>query len=286
MKKTIFITLLMVIGLSSCVKNSSEYKALVAQRDSLATVNARNTMEMDEILSLLNEVESNFQEIKTAENYLSTQSTAPGELTPSIRERVKSNMQFITETLNSNRQKIEELEKKLKSSSVQSAQMQQTLSNLKKQLDEKTEAVAILQDELQRKNYEISKLSENVATLNKSVSDLESQSQEQVNTIKQQWKELNTAYFCFGTSKELKEQKILAGGSLGTDFNKDYFTEIPDISRFVTLSLFAKGAKMVSKHPEGSYEFIKDANGKLMLNVLDQASFWSLTKYLVIQVNV
>lgn len=286
MKKVLFISLVIATGLfTSCVKNSSEYKSLQAEKDSLALLSAQQTNELDEILSILNEVEENFKEIKTAENYISTQATT-GERTQSVRERVKSNMQFISETLEKNRQQITELENKLKNSGAQSSQLQKTVANLKTQLEEKTEALAILQDELQRKNYEISKLSENVASLSKNVGDLEAQTQEQLQTIKKQWTELNTVYYCFGTSKELKEQNILTGGKVGDNFNRAYFTKIPDLNQFLTLPLYAKKGKLLSNHPAGSYEFTKDENGKAVLNILDPANFWSLTKYLVVQVNV
>ena len=46
-------------------------------------------------------------------------------------------------------------------------------------------------------------------------------------------KQLHTAYYCFGTAKELKDQKILSGGGLfakskvlQSGFNKDYFISI------------------------------------------------------------
>jgi len=288
MKKIILISVVIATGLftTSCVKNSSEYKSLQAQRDSLALTNAQNSAELDEILSILNEVEDNFREIKTAEKYISTQSTTPGELTPSVRDRLKSNMQFISETLAKNRQQITDLEKKLKSSNVQSGQLQKTIESLRIQLDEKTEALAVLQDDLRRKNYEISKLSDDVATLSKNVNELESKSQEQLQTIKEQWTELNTVYFCFGTSKELKEQKILDGGKLGTNFNRAYFTKIPDLNQFHSLPLYAKKGKLLSNHPQGSSEFVKDENGKVVLNILDPVGFWSLTKYLVVEVNM
>ena len=287
MKKIIFISLVVATSLfTSCVKNSSEYRSLQAQRDSLALVSAQNTAELDEILSILNEVEENFKEIKTAENYISTQSAAPGEMQRSTRERLKSNMEFISTTLEKNRVQIADLEQKLKNSRVQSSQLQKTVENLRIQLEEKAEALIILQDDLNRKNYEISKLNENVAVLSKNVNELESQSQKQIQTIKEQWTELNTVYFCFGTTKELKEQKILDGSTLGTDFNRAYFTKIPDMNQFLTLPLYAKKGKLVSNHPQGSYEFVKDENGKAVLNILDPVNFWSLTKYLVVQVNV
>jgi peptidoglycan hydrolase CwlO-like protein len=288
MKKEVLLSMVVfaLIFSPSCVKNSSEYKRIQAQNDSLALVNARNATEMEEVLSLLNEVEDNFRKIKSAENYLSVQSNSPGELSPSTKERINSDMRLITETLEKNRQKIAELENKLQSSSLQSAQLQQSLNKLRLELDQKTMALVTLNEELERKDKKISELSESVSNLSKDVQELRVQSNTQQQTITQQHKEIVTVYYCFGTSNELKKQKILVGDQLGANFNRDYFIRVNDFNKLQTIQLLAKKGKLVSKHPEKSYEFVKDANNQIELHIIDPDNFWSLTKYLVILVNM
>ena len=288
MKKEVLLSMvaLALIFSPSCVQNSSEYKRIQAQNDSLALVNARNTTEMEEVLSLLNEVEDNFRSIKTAENYLSVQSNSSGELNPSTKERINSDMKLITETLEKNRQKIAELENKIQSSSLQSTQLQQSLSKVRLDLDQKTMALVTLNEELERKNQKISELSESVSNLSKDVQELRVQSNSQQQTINQQHKEIVTVYYCFGTSNELKKQKILVDDKLGANFNRDYFIRVNDFNKLQTIQLWAKKGQLVSKHPEGSYEFIKDANNQIELHIIDPANFWSLTKYLVVLVNM
>ena len=271
---------------SSCVKNSSEYKKLQAERDSLALVNAKTAADTEEILSLLNEVEDNFRSIKAAENYLAVQSNSSGELAPTAKERIRSDMKLVTETLDKNRQKIADLEGKLKKSSLQSTQLQQTVNKLRQELEQKTMALVALNEELERKNRQISELSANVSNLSKDVQDLKTQSSSQQQTINKQQKEINTVYYCFGTSDELKKQKILVNNQLGANFNRDYFIKVNDFNKLQTISLWAKKGKLVSKHPDGSYEFVKDVNNQVELHILDPVNFWSLTKYLVVLVNV
>jgi len=270
----------------SCVKNSSEYKQLQAEKDSLALVNAKNATDMEEILSILNDVEDNFKSIKTAENYLSVQSNNPGELAPTAKQRIQSDMKFVTETLDKNRQKITELEKKLKNSSIQSTQLRQTVANLRTELDQKTMALVALTDELGLKNQQITELSANVGNLSKDVQELRAQSSAQQETINQQEKVITTVYYCFGTSNELKKQNILVNGQLGTNFNRDYFIKINDFKKLSVIQLLAKSGKLVSSHPAGSYEFMKDANNQVELHITNPVAFWSLTKYLVVLVNV
>ncbi|GHT85268.1 hypothetical protein FACS189415_7900 [Bacteroidia bacterium] len=286
MKKVLLFCAVFALAFSSCVKNSSEYRTLQAQKDSLELANAKNETELDEIISLLNEVQDNFTSIKSQENYLTLQSNTPGELTPSTKERIHADMQFVTETLNKNREKIAELEKKLKNSSVQTSKLQQTLNSLRAELDQKTADLVSLKDELERKNQQIGELSESINNLSRDVQNLHVQSAAQQETITQQQKEITTVYYCFGTTKELKQQKILEGSNLGANFSKEYFIKVPDFNTLQVISLKAKKGKLISKHPEGSYEFAKDANGQAELKILDAKNFWSLTKYLVVLVNM
>ncbi len=57
-----------------------------------------------------------------------------------------------------------------------------------------------------------------------------------------------------------------------------------DVREVKEIPLFAAKAKLKSNHPEGSYEFVKDEDGNLTLNITDPKTFWSLGKYLVIEV--
>ncbi|MCL1937693.1 MAG: hypothetical protein FWF52_04770 [Candidatus Azobacteroides sp.] len=285
MKKAGLFCFAFIFIFSSCVKNSSEYKHLQSQNDSLLLASTQKDNELDQILQLLNEVEDNFKSIKTAENYLSVQSNVPGELTPSTRDRIHSDMQFITETLEKNRQKITDLEAKLKTSSLNSSRLSKTIDILRLELQEKTASLVAMTDELAKKDQQIAELSGNVTSLSRDVQSLKEKTTVQQETIEQQETEINTVHYCFGTSNELKAQGILQGKQLGTNFNSNYFITTT-MSELKSVPLYAKKGALISKHPSGSYEFAKDANGQVELHILDPKNFWSLTKYLVIEVKM
>lgn len=277
--------------LVSCGQNSAEYKKLKAENDSLRIENTKSTDELNEMLSMLNEIESDLQSIRDAENYLNIQQQTGGELDQTRREKIRQNMQLVRETLKKNKQQISELEEKMKKSGIQSNALRKTIQRLSAELDEKNDMIASLQKDLEKKNVRIQELDERVASLNEDVEELSTTTAAQSEKISQQDKALHTAYYCFGTTKELKAQKILSGGGLFSkskalqdDFNKDYFISI-DIREVKEIPLFAKKAKVKSNHPEGTYEFIKDADGNLSLKINDENAFWSLGKYLVIEVN-
>ena len=238
----------------------------------------------------LNDIESDFQSIRDAENYLTIQQQTGGELNQSRRDQIKQNMQLISETLKKNKEQISQLEEKLKKSGIQSSALRKTIDRLSSELDQKATMIVALQEDLAKKNVRIQELDEMVSSLNEDVESLATTAAAQSEKLNAQDKALHTAYYCFGTSKELKEQKILSGGGLfskskvlQSGFNKDYFISI-DIREVKEIPLFASKAKLKSNHPEGSYEFVEDEDGNLTLKINDEKAFWSLGKYLVIEV--
>ncbi|KAA6326703.1 hypothetical protein EZS27_024231, partial [termite gut metagenome] len=86
---------------------------------------------------------------------------------------------------------------------------------------------------------------------------------------------------------ELREQKILQKGDVlkSADFNKDYFTEI-DIRTQKEIKLYSKGAELLTTHPKNSYQFEKDSDKQLVLKITNVEEFWSISRYLVIQVKL
>lgn len=89
----------------------------------------------------------------------------------------------------------------------------------------------------------------------------------------------------FGTKAELKSQKILQSGDVlkSSDFNKDYFTQI-DVRTTKEVKLYSKRAEVLTNHPASSYTLDKDDKGQLTLRISNPKEFWSVSKYLVIQV--
>ena len=91
------------------------------------------------------------------------------------------------------------------------------------------------------------------------------------------------------TKSELKKHNIIESGFLRKtklmkgDFDKDFFV-ISDKRTLTTLPLNATKVKVLSSHPENSYELIEE-NGQKNLKINNPDKFWSLSNYLVIQKN-
>lgn len=264
------------------VRESSEYKKLQAQVDSLQAILNVSDTETLEMMAVINEVEANFEKIREAEKYISTQSSQSGELNKATQERVKDNFNMIQEILKRNKAQLAELNTKYAGSSKQIASLQSTINRLNTEMQESSARLIDLQTLLSQRDETIGQLSEDI-------SGLAEQTEEQAATIRQQDKTLHTAYYVFGTMNELKEQKILSSGFLRSTkvltetFNKDYFLQI-DVREVTEIPLYAPKAKLWSNHPEGTYEFVEGANKNLTLQITDTQRFWNLTKYLIIEV--
>ena len=179
----------------------------------------------------------------------------------------------------------------MKNSKYQSSQLKQTVDRLSAEIESKTAMITSLQEDLAKRDIRIKELDDAVSDLSGKVTDLSQETEEQKNTISTQDKELNTVFYVFGTTKELKEQKILSGGGLFKakevmkgDFNKDYFTKA-DLRTLKEIPLEMKKAKILTNHPEGSYSLVKNDKGLLTLVISDPQNFWSLSKYLVVNVD-
>lgn len=273
---------LCVAALASCT-NVKREKELTAQNDSLTVALNEKNMALDQAMQAIADIQEGFRAINEAEGRVSVQSQGGEGITDA--ERLKEDILFIQEKMEANRKQIAELEKKLKAGGAETASLRKVLANLQQELNDKVASIAALQGELARKNIRIAELDSAVVILTGDVNALQEITEAQQEVIEQQVDQLNTAWYVYGTTKELKEQNILNKGEVltSTEFNKNYFTEI-DIRDDKVFPLYAKRAKLLTTHPAGSYEFTKDDDKQLTLSVLDPEAFWSVSRYLVIQV--
>lgn len=282
MKKA-FVFVLCSLALASCnlgKEKDADIKA-TQERDSLNQIIAQKDNEINEMMATFNQIEEGFRAISEAEGRVTLNRSGEGS---SAQSRIQENMQFIQQTMQQNKVLIEKLRQQLKGSSVKSEQLQKTLDNLTKQLETKSQEIEQLRAELAARDIHIAELDQEVTHLNENVSNLTEQNQQRQEVITNQDKELNTAWFVFGTKKELKEQHIMEGGEvLKSNFNKEYFTKI-DIRQWKEIKLFSRKAEMKTPHPAGSYSLDRDENDQYVLHILDPQKFWSTSKYLVILV--
>lgn len=283
MKKLIVLSACVAALMASCGQMGNN-QALQSQNDSLKVALSERDAELDQIMGTFNEIQDGFRQINEAEGRVDLQRDARGEKM-SASQKMKDDLLLISETMKQNREKLAQLQKQLKNSNYQSSQLKKAIVALERDLAEKAEQIKTLQAELAAKDIRIAELDDAVAGLSTDVENLTTENEIKTKTVAAQDKALNTAWFVFGTKSELKEQKILQNGDVlqSDDFNKDYFTEI-DIRTDKEIKLYSKSAKLLTNHPEGSYSLVKDAKGQYILKITNPNKFWSVSRYLVIQV--
>ena len=251
------------------------------QNDSLQKIISQKDNEINDMMETFNQIQEGLREINEAENRVNIVKDGEGA---NKRRQIVENIQFIQNTMKQNRALIEKLRQQMRESSIKGDNMRKTIDELVKQLEEKDQQLRQLRAELDSKDIHIAELDKTVSTLNDNVSTLKTESSQKTETINAQDKQLNTAWFVFGTKKELKAQHIIDGSRvLESNFNKNYFTKI-DIRVEKEIKLYSKSAKILTMHPSSSYTLHQDANKMYVLRINNPQIFWSTSKYLIIQV--
>ena len=282
MKKLFLVACVAAFCLTGCNNGKNDSAAQnTAQADSLNGIIAQKDSEINVLMGTLNEIEEGFQQISEAEHRVSLAKDGEGV---NKKQKLKEDIQFIADRMKQNRELIAKLQKQLANGTLKGAQLQKTIEGLQKQLEEKDAQLQTLREELDKKDIHIAALDETVNNLNTKTSRLTAESNQKTETINAQDKQIHTAWYVFGTKKELKNQHIMENGKVMTgNFNKSYFTKV-DIREVSEIKLYSKSAKLLTTHPSSSYTLVRDANKQYTLRITNSQIFWSTSKYLVVLV--
>ena len=282
--KKIFLCVMCAAALTACNNGANKKdQAFAEERDSLMQVINEKDTELDEIMGTVNEIQEGFRRINEAEGRITVND---GNMeSETSKQAIRENMQYIQDAMAQNRDKISQLKEKLRTSTIGGDKLKKMVDDLSAQLEAQMQRVQELEAQLAEKDIVIAQQGETITSLNENVNTLAEENKAKTQTVTEQDKQLHTAWYVFGTKSELKEQKILKEGDVlkSNDFNKDYFTKV-DIRYDKEIKLYSKSAKLLTNHPAGSYKLEKDNKGQYVLRITAPETFWSVSKYLVIQV--
>jgi len=288
MKRILYFLAFVVVLTTSCGRHSADYQRLQAQNDSLMNSKVKLQHEVDDYFEAMNQIEQNIEKIKETQNIISSQPVGQ-EMTDDVRSKINEDMTYLFDMLKSNKEELARLKSKLKKSAFKSTQLEQTIIKLTKSLEEQTNKVVMLQGELSKKDSLIVKLDTAIMKMGKDIEELKVDNKVKESKIKEQDESIHTAWYAFGTIKELKEQKIVTSNGLFSqqrvlqhDFNKNYFVRI-DARNTKSIPLYSSRAKILTSHPKSSYTLEKE-NGNFVLLIVEPEEFWSISRYLVIEV--
>lgn len=282
----LFISLALATMLFSCNGNKEKEQQSLAEVTKQELATALN--ERDQLLSLVKEVSAGLNEIKQLENIMTIAANQPSE-NPGQKTQILADIASLKEKIQQRKARLNELENKLQKSTINNKELQETIEALRTQIDSQMEEIESLKQQLTAANEHIGALNNAVDSLNTTVTTVTGERNAAQEASVRLENELNTCFYVIATKAELKKHNIIESGFLRKtklmkgDFDKGFFI-ISDKRTLSTLPLDASKVKILSNHPENSYELIEE-NGQKTIKITNPEQFWSLSNYLVIQKN-
>ncbi|MDB9806198.1 hypothetical protein OAB73_01305, partial [Crocinitomicaceae bacterium] len=232
---------------------------------------------VNESLSFFNEIQENLLAIGVKEESVRQQS-GDTEIANNEREMVLNEIRQINNLRTDNAKKMTQLQDQMKNSGMKIIELEAMVNRLMHQLADKDAEIQSLQKELEQKNKDFARLF-----------DAYQEKDYQIDLMKE---DMNTAYYVYGTEKELLKNEVISKnkGFVGVgrkvrhkeDFNENYFTKIDKRSKKDFL-ISGDKIELISTHPTSSYDLIPvGENTKLV--VKDAKGFWKVSQYLIVVV--
>jgi DNA repair exonuclease SbcCD ATPase subunit len=274
--------------LFSCNAPTSEGTGTPEENEELARLQSENRVlqsqlaekdsMMNEAIMLFNEIEENLAMINLKDDEIRFRSTNV-ELAEDGKQWILQEIQNINYLREENQKKIDELNKSLKHKNLQIEQFQTMVNNLMNQIAVQEEEIEMLRLEL--------------GDLDREYVELLEAYQEQSTLTAETLRELNKAFYSYGTEEELVANGVIVKQSgfiginkqisLKNDFNDDYFTQI-DMTQEKMIQVTGKKFRFVTDHPSTAYR-VESAGQNHKIIIEDPKSFWKVSNYLVVVVD-
>ena len=255
-------------------------------QDSINTANA----EKDSLVQLMGDIADGMAQIKEIQDIVSV-NDLNGE-TPDRKKQLRDDIVLIQQSLNKHKQRLADLEKRLKQSTNYNESMQKSIATLKAQLEDQQKTINSLTDQLAAAHIQIKNLNQSVDslnTVNKAVVKEKEAAQEESKHLTNEVNNLNACYYVVGSKKELKENKIIETGFLRKtkilqgDYEMSYFTKA-DRRTLNEIPLHSNKAELMTSHPKDSYQIVDHGNVKT-LHITNPSRFWEKSNFLVVKVD-
>lgn len=288
MKKTVILA-----GLISCMSiafvscNSGEEEKIKAQKtiDSLQAIVDNKNDEVDALFEVLNEIEDNLASVSSKFGQVEQLQRGQVEGRNDVKLKINDQIQQISQMMTQNKEKLAKLNNQIKTSHQENAKLKEFVEKLETRISEQESQIQDLMAELEQKKIVIENLNKDVVALTETNAEKDKVIEDQVN-------DMNRVYYIVDTYKNLKEAGIVnkTGGFIGigkkqqltNDIDVSLFTSI-DKRKVTNIQVNAKGAQVVSKHPEGSYELVLNEDKVCThIRITNPKEFWKSTSYLVV----
>lgn len=289
---TAIISLILLLGLGVLAyslhnrDHNNQLAVMENQRISFTDQLTQRDSMLNDWLATFDEIEGNIKMIKEKEKII-TVNSSNAEVTKDRRHQILEDIQNINGLIDQNKKKIAQLSAQLKKSGNTITGLETRIASLEESMKTYENEIAELKTNLVNKNFEIGQLNGQMFALKDTLTIKEEKISGQIGKLHQ-------AFLISGTYKDLKEKGLLSkeGGFIGLgrkeslleNFSDTLFQEI-DITQTTTIPVNSKNVKLVTEHPSGSYELIKENEKQIAyIAIKDPEEFWKISKYAVVEI--
>lgn len=286
-----YLLFFIIISFFSCNNNSELIDDNFSVVDSVNIVLDIKNQELNQLNQIINDkdsinneyalyiqnIKNNLREIQKSESIVQNHRSNP-EFFLSDSMDISAEILKMAELIKENQSLITKLNVGLNKSNNENQTYKNQIVDLSEKVASSTREIFYLHEELE--------------SLDASFRDLFENYTEKVNSLNELEIELDNVWYTFGTKSELIDNNVISkeGGFIGlgkvkklnNELNTDYFT-LGSKKKTSTIKLGVKNAKLITSHPESSYE-LKGEKLVEELRIIDNERFWSNSKYLVIEV--
>lgn len=270
--------------IASCTDPGAQKEQQKQQQDSLLQV------QQDSLLDLfkgeLEAIQGKVSEVSATHGLFDVDTSEGHVLSKSV---IIDQVEALDELLNTNQKQLNDLYKRMRDSKIKNEELENMVKSMQDRIAKRESQVDELMTMLADKDMKIEQILGRVDSMR--VTNIEL-TQELITMDE----DMHEVYYVIGESKELKEKGITTkeGGLLGIGSTKKLdvsqldhgLFKVADQRDLTSVPLFSKKAKLITNHPEGSYEFKMDSQNTVeSLEIIDRNRFWTATDYLVVEVS-
>ena len=239
---------------------------------------------INDYMASLNQIEDNINTIVKNENIINLE-LKNKEFSKDKKNKIIEGIKVLDYLIDKNKKQISELNARLYHSGLKISQFEKKLAELNTLVEEKDKIISELKQSLSNKDIVIAGLNKKVDTMNEAI-------KQQKLYIDNQTDQMNKAYLIAGTYKQLKTKGVIttSGGFLGIGQSQAINSNIPessfkpiDIRETKSITISAKKAEFITRHPKDSYQLIKKNNKIQSIEITNPDKFWKYTKYAVLE---
>lgn len=264
--------------------DSKALAELQAENDELRAQNAAKDSIIIETSKIFSDISDNLSQISYKRGQIRDRSQNV-EIGEDPKAWIMQEINSINELRIANAKKVSELSSIIKSKEKIIGEQANTISGLNAMID-------ALNNEIMVQDQENESLKVQLEILDKDYASIFDSYTEATDKVEDLTDEVNTAYYVYGSKKELKDNGVITkegsfiglGGAkkLKNDFNDEYFEKI-DILQSKEISIVGKKPELITTHPGSSYN-LEGEDSNYTLKITAPEKFWGASKYLVIVV--